>query len=210
MKPKDFILKYGLNNGWNKYKQNEFLSDMTSELLALLETYQAENNIKGFDNAVNVIRMKWDAIDKKIPYGIPEKLWNYYFATTIAKIREQMCPTEMARRREEAAKRKAEWERREAERKFWERELYGDFFGDFYSSFYERLAAMYLKIVAKPTESFKVLGLDENATEDDVKTAYRKLSLETHPDRGGDKDQFIAVTEAKNKCLSWLENNKNT
>lgn len=206
MKPKDFIEKYNLNRGWNKYKQNEFLTDMTSELLALLETYHAENNIKGFDNAVNVIRMKWDAIDKKIPYGIPEKLWGYYFATTIAKIREQMCPDEMAARRE----RKAEWERRQAERAEqrarWERDFFG--FGDFDDWFYSHLAAMFLRTETRPTEAFATLGLDDNATAEDVAKAYRKLSMETHPDRGGDKDKFIAVTEAKNKCMSWFENHK--
>lgn len=204
MKPKDFIEKYNLSKGWNKYKQNEFLTDMTSELLALLETYHAENNIKGFDNAVNVIRMKWDAIGKKIPYGLPEKLWGYYFATTIAKIREEMCPEEMAHRREEAARKKAEWERRKKEREEWERDMYGDCFSGF-SSFYERLAAMFIKMDAKPVESFIVLGLSEDASVEDVKKAYRKLSLETHPDRGGDKDKFIAITEAKNKCISWFE-----
>lgn len=203
MKPKEFIDKYNLSKGWNKHKQNEFLSDMTSELLALLETYHAESNIKGFDNAVNVIRMKWDAIDKKIPFGIPEKLWDYYFATTIAKIREEMCPEEMAHRREVAARKKAEWERRKKEREEWEREMYGDYF----SSFYEHLAALYLKAEVKPVESFIVLGLSEDASEDDVKKAYRKLSLEHHPDRGGDKEKFIAITEAKNKCLSWFSSN---
>lgn len=206
MKPKDFIEKYNLNRGWNKYKQNEFLTDMTSELLALLETYHAENNIKGFDNAVNVIRMKWDAIDKKIPYGIPEKLWGYYFATTIAKIREQMCPAEMQHRREEAAKRKAEWERRKREREEWERDFYG--FGGFDDWFYSHLAAMFLRTETRPTEAFATLGLGDNATAEDVAKAYRKLSMETHPDRGGDKDKFIAVTEAKNKCMSWFENHK--
>ena len=204
MKPKEFIEKYNLNKGWNKYKQNEFLTDMTSELLALIETYHAENNIKGFDNAVNVIRMKWDAIDKKIPFGIPEKLWGYYFATTIAKIREQMCPEEMAKRREMAAKRKEEWERRKAEREFCEREMYGDFFG----SFYERLAALFLKTNIKPVDSFITLGLTEDASEEDVKKAYRKLSMEHHPDRGGNKEKFILITEAKNKCLSWFGNQK--
>lgn len=196
--------KYNLTRGWNKYKQNEFLTDMTSELLALLETYHAENNIKGFDNAVSVIKMKWDAINNKIPFGIPEKLWGYYFATTIAKIREQMCPEEMAKRREMAAKRKEEYERRKRWREEMEREIYGDFFG----SFYERLAAFFLKTSVKPVDSFVTLGLTEDATEEDVKKAYRKLSMEHHPDRGGDKEKFILITEAKNKCLSWLWNQK--
>ena len=204
MKPKEFIEKYGIQGGWNPRKQDGFLNDMTSELLASLEVNHAENNIKGFDNAVRVIRMKWDSISNKIPYGLPDKLWNYYFATVIAKIREQMCPEQMARRREEAAKRKAEYERRKQEREFWER----DMFGDFYENFWFHLAAEFLKQNQKPVEAFAVLGVSVDATEDEVKSAYRKLSLETHPDRGGDKEMFIAVTEAKNKCLAWFNNKK--
>lgn len=65
MKPKEFIEKYGLETGWKAKYQNDFLQDMTSELLAFLEYNKAENNIKGFDNAVKVIRMKWDAISNK-------------------------------------------------------------------------------------------------------------------------------------------------
>lgn len=204
MKPKDFIEKYNLDNGWKTFVQDEFLTDMTSELLALLETYHAEKNIKGFDNAVNVIRMKWDAISKKVPYGIPEKLWGYYFATTIAKIREQMFPKEMAKRREDAEKRKAEWERRKDEREYWDNVQ-----NDWYDSFFFGLAMEFLKINRKPTQAFATLGLDDNATLEDVQKAYRKLSMEHHPDRGGDKEKFIAITEAKNKCLNWLNNNKN-
>lgn len=205
MKPKDFIEKYNLDGGWKTFIQDEFLTDMTSELLALLETYHAEKNIKGFDNAVNVIRMKWDSISKKIPYGIPEKLWGYYFATTIAKIREQMFPKEMAKRREEAAKRKADWERRQAIREE-EKEFWDQMNKDWYDSFFFRLATEFLKINHKPVQAFATLGLDDNATVEDAQKAYRKLSMEYHPDRGGDKEKFIAITEAKNKCINWLKN----
>ncbi len=201
MKPKEFILKYNLEKGWNKYKQNEFLTDMTSELIALLEIYHAENNIKGFENALNVIRMKWDAIDNKIPFGIPEKLWGYYFATTISKMREKMYPEEMARRREEAKKKHEEYLRRKEEREYWENIRSG-----WYEDFFFNLASEFLKIKHEPTNEFNVLGLDsKNATVDDVKKAYRKLSLEHHPDKGGNKEKFIEITEAKNKCLNWLE-----
>lgn len=200
MKPKDFITKHGIGGGWKPSAQDKFLLDMTSELLALLEAYHAEKNIKGFDNAVNVIRMKWDSISKKIPYGIPEKLWGYYFATTIAKIREHMFPKEMQKRREEAEKRRQEYIRRKEERDYWK-----DMQNEWYESLFFGLAMEFLKINRKPTQAFKELGLSDDASMEDVQKAYRKLSLEHHPDHGGDKEKFITITEAKNKCLSWFK-----
>ena len=43
---------------------------------------------------------------------------------------------------------------------------------------------------------YDVLGLDRNATPDDVKKAYRKLAREHHPDKGGDPEKFKKVQEA--------------
>ncbi len=90
------------------------LFPLTSEFFAQLEYFKAENNIKGFDNALKVIRMKWDSISNKIPYGLPEKLWNYFFATVVAPARENLSPSEMERRRKEAAEKRAYYERQKA------------------------------------------------------------------------------------------------
>jgi curved DNA-binding protein len=47
---------------------------------------------------------------------------------------------------------------------------------------------------------YKVLGLDKNASEDEIKKAYRKLALDYHPDRNpGDseaEDKFKEINEA--------------
>jgi len=44
---------------------------------------------------------------------------------------------------------------------------------------------------------YRTLKLKREASVDDIKTAYKSLAREYHPDRpGGDKDKFIAVKEA--------------
>ena len=43
---------------------------------------------------------------------------------------------------------------------------------------------------------YECLGVDKDASETDIKKAYRKLSLQHHPDKGGDADQFNKITEA--------------
>uniref|UniRef100_A0A7S2GM86 J domain-containing protein n=1 Tax=Octactis speculum TaxID=3111310 RepID=A0A7S2GM86_9STRA len=42
----------------------------------------------------------------------------------------------------------------------------------------------------------EVLGLDMSATLKEIKKKYRKLALKMHPDKGGDPDTFLKLTEA--------------
>lgn len=49
----------------------------------------------------------------------------------------------------------------------------------------------------------KILGVNPNASKEDIKKAYRKLSMKHHPDReGGDEEQFKKLQEA----YDFLEN----
>ena len=43
---------------------------------------------------------------------------------------------------------------------------------------------------------YKILGVDKNANEKDIKKAYRRQAVIHHPDKGGDPEKFKEVTKA--------------
>src|ERR1700678_1037715 len=48
----------------------------------------------------------------------------------------------------------------------------------------------------KPFDPYDILGVPRDATPQDVKAAYRKRVKKTHPDVGGDKQEFERVSMA--------------
>ncbi len=43
---------------------------------------------------------------------------------------------------------------------------------------------------------YEVLGIGKNASADEIKTAFRRLAIEHHPDRAGDEERFKEINEA--------------
>jgi DnaJ-domain-containing protein 1 len=111
-------------------------------------------------------------------------------------MREDLFPTEMERRRRE----KEENQRRQDEYRRW-----NDPFGGFdpFARF-SFLSSLFFNSIV-PKESFEFLGLTIDATKDDVKSKFRELSKIHHPDKGGNNDKFVELTEAKNKCLAYIK-----
>jgi len=53
---------------------------------------------------------------------------------------------------------------------------------------------------------YETLGVNSNASESDIKKAYKKLAMKYHPDRGGDASKFKEINEA----YQYLLDPKNT
>ncbi len=49
---------------------------------------------------------------------------------------------------------------------------------------------------------YKILGIDDSATDEEVKRAYRKMAMKYHPDAGGDAWAFEQVREAYDSIVS--------
>lgn len=43
---------------------------------------------------------------------------------------------------------------------------------------------------------YKILGIEKNASSDEIKAAFRRLAMEHHPDRGGNSEKFKEINEA--------------
>ena len=43
---------------------------------------------------------------------------------------------------------------------------------------------------------FKILGVAESATPEEIKAKYKKLAMVHHPDRGGEQAKFQEIQEA--------------
>ncbi|XP_047086482.1 dnaJ protein ERDJ3A-like [Lolium rigidum] len=73
------------------------------------------------------------------------------------------------------------------------------------------LSSIALDVAAKTLDPYKVLGVDKNASQRDIKKAFHKLSLKYHPDKNKDKGAQQKFEEINNahEILSDEEKRKN-
>lgn len=64
----------------------------------------------------------------------------------------------------------------------------------------------YLPPVIEIPSFFKLLGFESIPTsEEDIKTRYRTLAKQLHPDGGGESEDFIKLTKASEEALKYLK-----
>ena len=59
------------------------------------------------------------------------------------------------------------------------------------------LACCLVLLAAATTDLYEVLGVERNATDRDLRTAYRRLALEHHPDQGGCEETMARLNHAR-------------
>ena len=45
-------------------------------------------------------------------------------------------------------------------------------------------------------DPYLTLGVNQSASDQEIKQAFRKLAVQYHPDRGGDENKFKEINEA--------------
>lgn len=198
MRPIDYIKKYNLEQD-SKFSHEEFVSDLVIDFLTLLEVGNGQSNFKGFFNAVNAIRGRFDSIVRRSNNRVTEELWKYFYATTICKLRDELFPKEMEKQRQAVNEKKKMYEQRIA----WEREDF-NFWEEMKSRMFFNAFIFGLLNRRVPDNSwFSILGISPTSNKDEILDAYRRLAKVYHPDKGGNGEMFIKITEAKNRCLSY-------
>lgn len=58
-------------------------------------------------------------------------------------------------------------------------------------------------------ECFKYFGFNSIPSEDELKSTYRKMAKNMHPDKGGDPDEFVRMNRIYDEAVSIIRNSYN-
>ncbi len=62
-------------------------------------------------------------------------------------------------------------------------------------------------VIEPSLKEYKILDVDEDISDEDLKKKYRLLVKEHHPDNGGDPKQFMKIQKAYKKIMEFRNNN---
>ena len=90
MKTSEYVKKYKLNEK-KSFNYRLFLGDLGRDFGELLRKEENLTEDK-FENIITQLKQKFDAVNNKAVFGIPIKIWNYFYATSISNKRKKLFP----------------------------------------------------------------------------------------------------------------------
>lgn len=93
MKTNEIIDNSGISLGVNANNQEKFFALMVNELESIYNGFGQKDSERHFEASVKQLRVKWDSVSRKIRYGLPDKLWGYFYATEVIKKKRELCVT---------------------------------------------------------------------------------------------------------------------
>ena len=201
MKPKEYVKKYHLDK--NAYfAHNDFIADLSNDFFVTIEYLQSVNQLSynRYKVCVKEIKQKYDIIMGKsiVEKEVWDKLWKYFFATIVAPAREKIFADYLSEQKAAYEKRQRQYQEQ------WKSFRAFSFF-DFYASMLSHLLKDKI-----PIREFQVLDISVDSSKDEIKSRYRILAKESHPDMGGSRKLFEKYTAAKNKCLAYAQGRQNS
>ena len=200
MKPKEYVKKYHLDTATSIPREftDEYAEEFTAGILLLNE--KGNFNYERFKVCIEQSKQKYDSICNKstMTKDTFEKTWKFFYATTVIKLRDAIFGEYLEQKKAAHDKCKRDWDGMNS----WYKSSFEDMLK---SAYEERMRGFFSALMGAsvPTHSFEVLGLPTTATADEVKSAYKRLAVEHHPDKGGDEDKFKDILMAKDKCLAY-------
>lgn len=188
-----------------------FVKYLTKDLLTLTAFHRQQNwNYAKFQNCVKEIKQKFDSISYKAMEPLPEKLWRYFYATVVIPLRDQEFGEFLEKSRKAAERQRQEqwaWTYAGTERQDQGETFKDDYFDFLFRAFFKSSFTDFIKktvtVDRVPAAELERFGLSDPATEQEIKKAYRSLCMTHHPDRGGTSAQFMEITDAKDRLLSY-------
>jgi hypothetical protein len=211
MKPNEYVKKYNLENS-EYFDHSSLVSDLTIDFQSLIEFQKTvgQYSYSHFENIVKQIHQKFNSISlkSKMVQDKWNNLWNFFYASVVVKVRD-VDFGEFLNKQKKA--KQEDWRSRNSWRSYYGsgNDFKANFtfdFSEFFNQFFEENIINNIIKNIVPVNDFLELGLvAETSTVDDVKSQFRKLSIQYHPDKGGSTQKFQSILESKNRCLMYLQ-----
>lgn len=186
MTPENYKKKY-FGKAVNSKTYEEIMLDFSNDFLVALH-FGKGNKIKGrFKDCLTIQRRKWSSIFRFFPWC--NNFWRTFLQKTVLNKFRELFPGSDTQWIEKLIKIEPEQD-------------YGANKGYYqYQQQRENYYSFQKTNFLDLTQDYKLLGLRTSATSDEVKRKFRILAFLNHPDKGGKHEDFIKITEAKDRIL---------